>query len=71
LEDIGPDHQHIDFIYFADVAPGADPTPHGNGEGDAVGWYTLCELQALGATEEVLGWGRLALDRKSAASTGE
>lgn len=71
LEDIGPDHQHVDLIYFAEVAPGADPAPRGNGEGDAVGWYTLAELQALGATEEVLGWGRLALRGTPGPSTGE
>lgn len=62
LEDIAPGHQHIDFIYFAEVTPGTPETPRGNDESQGIGWFTLAELAGLGATEEVLSWGRLALN---------
>ncbi len=61
LEDIEPDHQHIDLIYFAvpsdgtaTLAPEADCEP-------GTGWYALDELAALGANEEIQAWAARAV----------
>lgn len=54
LEQIGPDHQHIDLIYFATGAP-ADPMPK-------VDWFALDQLGPLDLTEEVRTWCRLAVE---------
>jgi 8-oxo-dGTP pyrophosphatase MutT (NUDIX family) len=54
LEQIGPDHQHIDLIYFATGSP-ADPRPQ-------VGWFGSDEMQPLALTEEVAAWCRLAIE---------
>lgn len=60
LEDIGPDHQHIDLIYFAvpvgSVAVQANPR-----EGSAADWYPLDALDAMGVTAEVQSWARRAV----------
>lgn len=53
LEQIGPNHQHIDLIYFAIGVP-AEPR-------EKVGWFGLDALEPLGLTEEVLTWCRLAV----------
>lgn len=57
LEQIGPDHQHIDLIYFATGAPAA-PLPK-------VDWFALDQLEPLCLTEEVLAWCRLAVESAS------
>lgn len=54
LEQIGPDHQHIDLIYFATGAPAAPR--------EQVGWFGLNELAPLDLTEEVRTWCRLAIE---------
>ena len=54
LEQIGPEHQHIDLIYFAAGTP-AEPR-------SKTGWFALDELGPLQLTEEVLTWCRLAVD---------
>jgi 8-oxo-dGTP pyrophosphatase MutT (NUDIX family) len=54
LEQIGPDHQHIDLIYFATGAP-AKSRPQ-------VGWFAVDELAPLELTEEVATWCRLAVE---------
>ena len=58
LEQIGPDHQHIDLIYFATGDP-AEPR-------DQVGWFALDELEPLALTDEVLTWCHLAVESPSA-----
>ncbi len=58
LEQIGPDHQHIDLIYFATGDP-AEPR-------DQVGWFALDELEPLALTDEVLTWCQLAVESPSA-----
>lgn len=54
LEQIGPDHQHIDLIYAASGLP-AEPR-------EQVGWFALGDLAPLALTEEVLAWCSLALE---------
>lgn len=63
LEDISPEHQHIDLIYFAvpegEVPEGAD-LPELGGEG-GMQWVDEAELARLPVTEEVATWVQLAL----------
>jgi len=54
LEEIKPDHQHIDLIYFATGFP-AEPR-------NLVDWFTLDSLAPLRLTEEVVAWCELAVD---------
>jgi 8-oxo-dGTP pyrophosphatase MutT (NUDIX family) len=60
LESIGPDHEHVDLIYFARPLDGL-ALPRGNGEGDSVGWYPIGSLASLGAPEDVRRWAERAL----------
>lgn len=52
LEDIGPNHQHIDLVYFAALAtPGRTaPLP------EQAGWYGSADWPALGLTAELTAW---------------
>ena len=51
LEDIGPGHQHIDLIYFAERTTRQQPAlPEG------VGWYGPGSWEPLGLTTEVTAW---------------
>jgi 8-oxo-dGTP pyrophosphatase MutT (NUDIX family) len=54
LEQIAPDHQHIDLVYFAFGAPSLTRPQ--------VGWFGLDELEPLALTEEVVTWCRLAIE---------
>lgn len=54
LEQIAPDHQHIDLIYFATGVPA--------GSRHQVDWFALDELAPLALTEEVATWCRLAVE---------
>jgi len=61
LERIGPDHEHIDLIYFARPA---DPTalrPVANDEVERVGWYGRADLDLIPLTAEVRTWVEKAL----------
>ncbi len=60
LENIAPDHQHIDLIYFAIGEPA--------GEREEVGWYGPSEWSSLGLTEEVVAWCEAAIRTVSARS---
>lgn len=71
LEDIGPGHQHIDLVYFAIPAPGADLTPRGNDEGEQVGWYTYGELAKRGANREIMHWVSRAIETVGTRSAGD
>lgn len=65
LEDISPEHQHIDLVYFAVPAEPSAPTddaglPVLGGEG-GMEWVDEAGLERLPVTEEVRTWVRLAL----------
>lgn len=61
LEDISPEHQHIDLIYFAvPVDPSARRLPALGGEG-GMEWVDEERMAQLPLTEEVATWVRLAL----------
>lgn len=61
LEQIGPDHEHIDLVYFARPVDPAQAEPTVDREVRQVGWYSLAEAMALPLTEEVATWVRKAL----------
>ena len=61
LEQIGPDHQHIDLIYFARPADPAAVKPVANDEAERVGWYGRDQLHLIPLTEEVRAWIEKAL----------
>lgn len=61
LETIGPDHQHIDLIYFARPADPSALEPRANAEVDRVGWYGWEDLKQIPVTEEVRTWIARAL----------
>ncbi len=54
LEQIGPDHQHIDLIYYATGAPAEAR--------DQVGWFALDELDPIDLTEEITTRCALAIE---------
>jgi 8-oxo-dGTP pyrophosphatase MutT (NUDIX family) len=54
LADIGPNHQHVDLIYFAIGTPASARA--------GVDWFDPEGWQALQLTEEVAAWCRAALD---------
>ncbi len=59
LHDISDGHQHIDLIYFAVPTAGVELK---SGEGIAqVGWYTVNEMNAAGAADEVIQWSARAI----------
>jgi inosine/xanthosine triphosphatase len=61
LEDIAPNHQHIDFVYFARVAPGQPAEIKPNlAESGRVAWFTPAEVAALPLTAEMRKWCELA-----------
>jgi 8-oxo-dGTP pyrophosphatase MutT (NUDIX family) len=59
LENIGPNHQHIDLIYFA--KPDGPTSIHQDYSEDKVGWYGPEDWDAMAVTAEVKGWGERAL----------
>ena len=58
LEAIAPGHEHVDLIYFARPVEPYDGLLDGNEEG--LGWYGPDEALALGLTDEMEAWVRLA-----------
>ena len=59
LENIGPNHQHIDLIYFARAK---GPTEIGKRFGeDRVGWYGPEDWDEMAVNAEVRGWCERAL----------
>lgn len=54
LEQIGPNHQHIDLIYYATGSPAEDR--------QQVGWFALDELGPLDLTEEITVRCQLAIE---------
>ena len=59
LENIGPEHQHIDLIYFA--RPRGSVEIHADYSGDRVGWYGPEDWDAMAVNAEVRGWCERAL----------
>ena len=60
LEDIGPQHQHIDLIYFARVRGGS--MSHSDREAQAARWFTWEELGEPQITEDIRVLGRRAIE---------
>ncbi len=60
LEDITPDHQHIDLIYFARPVL-ATPVIVGNAESEEIGWFADADMARRGVTNEVRTWAQKAL----------
>ena len=60
LEDIGPQHQHIDLIYFARVRGGN--MSHSAREVQAAHWYTWEELGEPQIAEDIRVLGRRAIE---------
>lgn len=63
LEDIGPDHQHIDLIYAARPRHGASSTPRpaADDPDSRPAWYGLDVLPHDGLTHEVIRWAKAAV----------
>jgi 8-oxo-dGTP pyrophosphatase MutT (NUDIX family) len=59
LEKIGPDHEHVDLIYFARPIGGAICA---SPECDDAGWYALGALTELGANDEIRLWCAHAIE---------
>jgi hypothetical protein len=55
----GPNHQHIDLIYFA--KPDGPTSIHQDYSEDKVGWYGPEDWDAMAVTAEVKGWGERVL----------
>lgn len=63
LERIGPDHEHIDLIYFA--LPMEDTGIRPESEGDLTGWYGPAAWDTLPLNAEVRGWCERAVSGPS------
>jgi ADP-ribose pyrophosphatase YjhB (NUDIX family) len=61
LEDITPDHQHVDLIYFARPLDPARAHAVGNAESDVVDWFTRQAMIQRGVGAEVRAWAERAL----------
>ena len=59
LENIGPEHQHIDLIYFA--KPNGPTRIHQDYSEDKVGWYAPEDWDEMAVNAEVRGWCERAL----------
>jgi ADP-ribose pyrophosphatase YjhB (NUDIX family) len=60
LEDISPDHQHIDLIYFARVCGGS--LAHAEREAHAARWFTWDALGSSEIAEDICVLGRRAIE---------
>jgi 8-oxo-dGTP pyrophosphatase MutT (NUDIX family) len=60
LENISPEHQHIDLIYFARVCGGS--LIHAEREAYAARWFTWEELAAPEIAEDIRELGRRAIE---------
>jgi 8-oxo-dGTP pyrophosphatase MutT (NUDIX family) len=68
LENLGPGHQHIDLIYFAE--PTGPTDIEGKFGEDKVGWYGPSDWEALPVNLEVRGWCERALAALSTRGPG-
>ena len=59
LENIGPNHQHIDLIYFA--RPRGSVEIHADYSADKVGWYGPEDWEGMRVNAEVRGWCERAI----------
>jgi 8-oxo-dGTP pyrophosphatase MutT (NUDIX family) len=59
LENIGPNHQHIDLIYFA--RPRGSTEIHADYSEDKVGWYGPEDWDTMPLNAEVKGWCERAI----------
>ena len=60
LENIRPDHQHIDLIYFGVLANDAYSEVTESAESEKAGWFQISELEQLGVHSEVRKWAESA-----------
>ena len=60
LENISPDHQHIDLIYFAVLEDEETPDVIDCDEVENAGWYRLSDLDRMGVNAEVRKWAETA-----------
>jgi 8-oxo-dGTP pyrophosphatase MutT (NUDIX family) len=60
LENIGPNHQHIDLIYFAKASGSAEIREDFSDE--KVGWYGPGDWASMRVNAEVRGWCERALE---------
>ncbi len=60
LEDIPPDHQHIDLIYAAVPRDPVPPRLGGESAGLGLGWYSRAACRRLGVSDEVIRWAEAA-----------
>lgn len=63
LEQIGPNHEHIDLVYLARPVDPAQIEPTTDRDVQQVGWYSLEEALALPLTEEIHAWVERVLSR--------
>jgi 8-oxo-dGTP pyrophosphatase MutT (NUDIX family) len=61
LEAIGPNHEHIDLIYFARLADPKAFGPVANDEVEQINWYGRDDLDQIPLTAEVRAWVEKAL----------
>lgn len=63
LEDIGPDHQHIDLIYVARPCSAAPVLAAATNDRDSrPGWFAEAEWTGMGIPEEVCRWATAAVE---------
>ena len=67
LENIGPEHQHIDLIYFAKPTSPTDIEERFSEE--KVGWYGPEDWDEMSLNREVRGWSARALATLSTPAT--
>jgi ADP-ribose pyrophosphatase YjhB (NUDIX family) len=60
VEDIAPDHQHIDLIYFARPVDPNCCAAIGNHESEEVGWFSRDAMRARDVTPEIQAWSERA-----------
>ena len=70
LENIGPGHQHIDLVYFAVPQDGAHQVAEHCVAEVGAAWFSLAELGALGADDEIQAWCQRALNEVEAGPSG-
>ncbi len=61
LEEIAPDHQHIDLIYFASVIGGC--LKLSEAEAEAYRWCTVEDLERPDIAEDIRRLGKMAIEK--------
>lgn len=69
LEEIAPNHEPIDLVYFAFPAPGSALLPQAGPEAAAVGWYAPSDWTLLGVDGEIQAWAARAIGEAGVGGT--